>query len=45
MDRFAGVGLRNVLLISIMTMLFIVMAKVIFAKYEIKGVSEVVHSI
>lgn len=45
MDRFAGVGLRNVLLISIMTMLFIVMFKVIFTKYEVQGVTQVVNAI
>ena len=36
-ERFAGVGLRNVILIALMTMLLIVMFKVIFNKYEIKG--------
>lgn len=45
MERFAGVGLRNVLLISIMTMLFIVMFKVIFNKYQIEGVTEIVNTI
>jgi hypothetical protein len=45
MDRFAGVGMRNVLLISIMTMIFIVMFKVIFNKYEVQGVSDMVNAI
>lgn len=45
MDRFAGVGLRNVVLIAIMTMLFIVMAKVIFNKYPFNGVTEVVNAV
>lgn len=45
MERFAGVGLRNVLLISIMTMLFIVMFKVIFNKYQVDGVSQIVNAV
>jgi len=45
MERFAGVGMRNVLMISIMTMIFIVMFKVVFTKYPVSGVSDMVHAI
>lgn len=45
MERFAGVGLRNVVLIALMTMLLIVMFKVIFNKYEVQGVSQMVNAI
>jgi hypothetical protein len=45
MDRFAGVGMRNVILISILTMILIVMAKVIFNKYPVQGVSDMVNTI
>jgi hypothetical protein len=45
MERFAGVGMRNVLLISIMTMIFIVMFKVIFNRYQVQGVSDMVNTI
>jgi hypothetical protein len=45
MDRFAGVGMRNVVLISVMTMLLIVMFKVIFNKYQVQGVSDMVNTI
>lgn len=44
-ERFAGVGLRNVIMIALMTMLLIVMFKVIFNKYEINGVSQMVNAI
>lgn len=45
MDRFAGVGMRNVVLISIITMILIVMFKVVFNKYEVQGVSDMVNAI
>lgn len=45
MERFAGVGMRNVLMISIMTMIFIVIFKVIFVKYPVSGVSDMVNAI
>jgi hypothetical protein len=45
MERFAGVGMRNVILISIMTMVFIVMFKVIFNRYQVQGVSDMVNAI
>jgi hypothetical protein len=45
MERFAGVGMRNVITISVMTMILIVMCKVIFNKYNVTGVSDMVNAI
>jgi hypothetical protein len=45
MERFAGVGMRNVVLIAIMTMILIVMFKVIFNKYTVTGVSDLVNAV
>lgn len=45
MERFAGVGMRNVLLIAIMTMIFIVVFKVVFNKYQVTGVSDLVNAV
>jgi hypothetical protein len=44
-DRFAGVGMRNVILIAIMTMILIVMFKVVFNKYQVTGVSDLVNAV
>lgn len=44
MDKFLGVGLQNALGIAIFTLLVSVTLKVIFTKYEIEGVSEVVRA-
>lgn len=43
-DKFLGVGLTNALGIALLTMLVSVSLKVIFTKYEIEGVSEVVRT-
>lgn len=40
MDKFLGVGLKTALMLAIFTMLFILGGKIIFAKYPVKGVSE-----
>jgi hypothetical protein len=45
MERFAGVGMRNVVLIAIMTMVLIVIFKVIFNKYNVTGVSDMVNAV
>jgi hypothetical protein len=45
MERFAGVGMRNVVLIAIMTMILIVMFKVVFNKYNVTGVSDLVNAV
>lgn len=42
--KFLGVGLQNALGIALFTLLVSVMLKVIFTKYEIEGVSEVVRT-
>lgn len=44
MDKFLGVGLQNALGIALFTLLVSVALKVIFTKYEIEGVSEVVRT-
>lgn len=45
MGKFAGVGLKNLVVISIFVMLFIVVMKVVFTKHEINGISQVVQSV
>ena len=42
MDKFAGVGLGNIFIIWLCTLAFSVMAKVIFTKFHVDGLSEVV---
>jgi hypothetical protein len=44
MEKFAGVGLKNIVLIWIMVTLFTLMAKVITVKYPVKGLTEVFHA-
>jgi hypothetical protein len=38
-------GIKNFLMVGLMAVLFIVFAKVIFTKYEIKGVSQLVQAV
>lgn len=45
MDKFLGVGLKNAVLLALFTMLVIVMAKVIFTKYPVRGLSELVQAV
>lgn len=40
-SKFLGVGLQNALGIAFLTLLLSVILKIIFTKYEVKGVSEV----
>lgn len=42
MEKFAGVGLTNIIIIWLICSLLTIIAKVIFTKYQIDGVSEVV---
>lgn len=42
MDKFAGVGLGNIFIIWLCCVAFSVVAKVIAAKYPVKGLSEVI---
>lgn len=43
MDKFMGVGLTNALAIAIFTMMISVMLKIIFTKYEVEGLSQIVR--
>ena len=42
MDKFAGVGLKNIFLIWLVCMLFSLIAKVIVTKKPIEGLSQLV---
>ena len=42
--KFLGVGLQNALGIALFTLLVSVSLQVIFTKYEVEGVSEVVRA-
>jgi hypothetical protein len=44
-DKFAGVGLKNLIVIALFTMFFIVMCKVAINKHPIKGLSDFVNAI
>ena len=41
-EKFAGVGLKNIFLIWLVCMVFSLMAKVIVAKYPIDGLTQIV---
>lgn len=43
-SKFLGVGLQNALGIALFTLLVSVAMKVIFTKYEVEGISEVVRA-
>lgn len=43
-NKFLGVGLTNVIGIALFTMLVSVILKVIFTKYEVEGISQVVRT-
>ena len=42
--KFLGVGIKNALGLWLLFLLFSLIAKVVFTKYEISGVSEVVRA-
>lgn len=42
--KFMGVGLKNAMALWLLFLLFSVMAKVIFTKYEIPGLSQIVRT-
>lgn len=42
MDKFAGVGLKNIFLIWLVCIIFSLMAKVILTKYPVDGLSQIV---
>ena len=43
-DKFLGVGLINAVGISVLAMLVSIMLKIIFTKYEIEGLSEIIRT-
>lgn len=43
-EKFLGIGLQNALGIAIFTLIVSVTLKVIFTKYEIEGISQVVRT-
>lgn len=43
-EKFLGVGLPNALGLALLTLLVSVALKIIFTKYEIEGISEVVRT-
>lgn len=43
-EKFLGVGLQHAIGLALFTMLMSVTLKVIFTKYEVEGVSEVVRT-
>lgn len=43
--KFAGIGLKNILVIWLIILVLTVMAKVVFTKYQVPGVSEVVQAV
>ena len=45
MDKFLGVGLVNAVALAIFIMIFIMVMKVIFAKWQVPGISDVVLAV
>lgn len=43
--KFLGLGLKNIVMLWVVMVLLTVMAKTIFAKYPVKGVSEIIHAV
>ena len=43
-DKFLGIGLKNALALWFLFLGFSLMAKVIFTRYEISGLSEIVRT-
>lgn len=43
-EKFLGVGLKNAVGLFMLFMLFSLILKVVFTKYEVEGVSEVVRA-
>ncbi|MCC3289159.1 MULTISPECIES: hypothetical protein [Bacillus] len=43
--KFAGVGMKNLIVLWLIIIMFTVMAKVIFTKYPVPGLSEVVQAV
>ncbi|WP_434785684.1 hypothetical protein [Bacillus velezensis] len=45
MEKFAGVGVKNLIVIAMFTMMTIVVLKVVLAKHEVNGISQLVHAV
>jgi len=45
LEKFAGVGLKNMIVIGLFTMIMIVVLKVVITKHPVKGVSEIVNAV
>ena len=45
MDRFLGVGIVNAVGIALFVILIIVVLKVIFAKWEVPGITDVIMAV
>ncbi|MGG1343880.1 hypothetical protein ABE244_25650 [Bacillus toyonensis] len=45
MDKFAGVGLKNIIILWLFTMILTVIAKVVLTKHPVPGLSEVVQTV
>ncbi|CAF1914811.1 MULTISPECIES: hypothetical protein [Bacillus subtilis group] len=43
--KFAGVGLKNMIVIGLFTMMLIVVSKVIVTKYPVNGVTQLVNAV
>jgi len=43
--KFAGVGLKNMIVIALFTMMVIVVTKVIVTKHPINGVTQLVNAV
>jgi hypothetical protein len=44
MDKFLGIGLKNAIGLWLLFMLFSLVIKTVFTKYEVEGISEVVRA-
>ena len=45
MDKFLGVGFVNVVGIAIFVVLFIIVLKVVFAKWEVPGITDIMLAV
>ncbi|MEC1692615.1 hypothetical protein P9E05_14120 [Bacillus mojavensis] len=45
MKKFAGVGLKNMIVIALFTMMVIVVTKVIVTKHPVNGVTQLVNAV
>lgn len=43
--KFAGLGLKNLVIVSLFVMMMIVVLKTVLTKHPVKGVSEIVQAV